>query len=1047
MNTLSLANPFNESRLNAGGDFRPEWDVPNLNRVISNHLAAQIRAVKGRNTADPAQRIQVLLAPPGYGKTHLFGRIGYEMDTEVLFVFVPAFEDVSRPLEHIRWHVVESLFRERPDQAPALHAALARLCRPSFIEYVTQFPPSQAARHEQLRLSLEAGPEAVLGLVQAVKPLAPFRKLATSLASRIPEVPAAVFAVLSLGWSPVGDLARRWLRGESLPDSDLEALGLKPDVDPPTALEVLKAVAALFQYETPVVLCCDQMEMVLRHPTGPEQVTAPLIEILHQIPCQVLILGCLQTEWPKFLDKSFLAFRQRLASPQSLDHLTDEQAVQLISRRLQSWDGDQAQRGATWPFDESSVLSYVRDQSQNPRVLVQRCEELFRDWLAGDRKSVIYVVKPQEALDPAQVFLRLWNSELEKIAQDPATAWSNYQEDRLYRGVREIFALAREAGRDLGGVRIRNVAEGALRQRGKSLRRALAVDLTVLGQACQIVVPVTAMNNGREFRYYFEDIELALSDAVTGCLLVHRQTDFAYGPDTGKRLDPLLGSRIRIFSMEDNAATLQRLECLLRFLDRAVSQELQIDSVTLSPKDCQDYVLKTAVLDSLDLLKALGAWRKVTPAKPVTPATTAKATSAGLAASPTSAASPASAIKVPVMAATGPAKPPTLAVPQPVAKSKTETISPASDDDSAAPRDMADQQSFAAKYEPWAQGKLGVLVGKLKLWGLPVTPVGIMVGPSFARLKVEPAGSKTTFKKVCDKATDLKIQLGLHTAPLIDSQPGYISVDVELPARRTVTLTEALAGEPEGLDGQPAVPVGVDVSGQSHWLNLADTSDCHVLIAGTTGSGKSECLRSLIAALATRLPPESLQFVLIDPKRLSFNLGTLESPYLLFPVAHEAEQSVPLLQWCMKETDKRYETLAAKKKTNVDQLEDQSLLPRVVVVIDEYQRLLDDKDTKTALNGLVRGIGAMSRAAGIHLVLATQRPDKDVVIPLVKNNLPGRVAFRVVNTANSNLIIGDPSAAYLLGNGDLIWLHGGGLLRLQGPFVTQAEFEKALRAH
>src|SRR5262249_19258908 len=158
--------------------------------------------------------------------------------------------------------------------------------------------------------------------------------------------------------------------------------------------------------------------------------------------------------------------------------------------------------------------------------------------------------------------------------------------------------------------------------------------------------------------------------------------------------------------------------------------------------------------------------------------------------------------------------------------------------------------------------KLGLLATKLKLWGLPVNPVGVEVGPSFARLKIEQAGSKTTFNKVRDKTTDLKIQLGLQVAPLIDSQPNYISVDVELPRRRTVTLAEAIAKPPAGPDGRPAFPAGVDVAGRAHWLDLSETSDCHLLVAGQTGSGKSEFLRAAIAALAARLDYGQLQFVL-----------------------------------------------------------------------------------------------------------------------------------------------------------------------------------------
>jgi S-DNA-T family DNA segregation ATPase FtsK/SpoIIIE len=147
----------------------------------------------------------------------------------------------------------------------------------------------------------------------------------------------------------------------------------------------------------------------------------------------------------------------------------------------------------------------------------------------------------------------------------------------------------------------------------------------------------------------------------------------------------------------------------------------------------------------------------------------------------------------------------------------------------------------------------------------------------------------------------------------------------------------------------------------------------------------------------------------------------------------------------MTETHRRYELLAKQKLTNVGQLNESALIPRVVVVIDEFANLLEGKESKKLLNSLLKQIGSMARAAGIHLVLATQRPDKDVVTPLLRDNLPGRIALQVPKPAGSELILNSPNAAYLLGKGDLLWQRGGGVLRLQSPFVSQPELERALR--
>ncbi len=240
-------------------------------------------------------------------------------------------------------------------------------------------------------------------------------------------------------------------------------------------------------------------------------------------------------------------------------------------------------------------------------------------------------------------------------------------------------------------------------------------------------------------------------------------------------------------------------------------------------------------------------------------------------------------------------------------------------------------------------------------------------------------------------------------------------------------------------------PLGLDVAGEAHWLNLADPADCHLLVAGTTGSGKSEFLKAMVAGLASRLSADQIQFYFIDPKRVTFNFGGQKSPYLRAPVAYNIEDAMPLIQECLEETARRFNLLQERKLSNVAELGQSSLIPQIVLVIDEFANLMEDKSGKKAMTSLLRQIGSMSRAAGIHLVLATQRPDKDVITPLLRDNLPGRIALKVAGPANSNLILGSPEAAYLLGKGDLLWKRGGGLLRLQSPFVSQGELEKYLR--
>ena len=241
MKPAELDNPFRVNRLNMDRDYRPEWDVSNLNADVSTHLVREIRELRGRRQPDPGQKISVLLAPPGYGKTHLLGRVAHQIGGEVLFVFVPALMGQIDPLDHIQWFAVESLFRAPTGELSPLARALTRLCQASFLDYFDRLPPSLATRHQSLRQQLQERPEAAREIVSQVRSPEPFLKLADSLAGAMSEQAADVVRASCLGWAPEPWClhARRWLRGEDLPEAELAALGLGDE--PPAPLKVLTA--------------------------------------------------------------------------------------------------------------------------------------------------------------------------------------------------------------------------------------------------------------------------------------------------------------------------------------------------------------------------------------------------------------------------------------------------------------------------------------------------------------------------------------------------------------------------------------------------------------------------------------------------------------------------------------------------------------------------------------------------------------------------------------------------------------------------------------
>ncbi len=1016
-------NPFRESRLNSGQDYRPEWDVLELNATISNWLTDEVRRLVGRSQPDPGQMIAVMTGPPGYGKTHLFGRIEHQVGRDVFFVFVPAFEPETPPLDHIRRHVVAALFRKVGDAPSPLELALARLCGPAFADYFADLPPTLAARHDSIRQRLGESPEAVLEVVRSVKTLAPFTKLADSLVSVMPS-DAGVVRALALGWapSPWSDTARKWLQGQDLPEADLRTLGLSDEQ--PGTMDVLKAIPILFQHKQPMMICCDQIEGISQSDKRGDLIgsfTQSLMDLLQGLPVQI-VLSCFKDTWEGKKGttagfNAFKAFNMRVRQPFfNLESLKVDQAIRLVASRMASWPEHPADKPATWPFGEETIRHIIAEYAPTPRGLIQDSARRFDEWIEeGADKEIVIVGPPPPPPPPETAFLREWDNEIDEIKRNSERSIGQIPEDRLYRAVLEALKLAHSAQRlrEFGGVRIVDIQDKVIKATAPLKRPGAAVSLAGgPGEPSQlVVVALTTIESAQSFNAYFKALNAAAEKTV-GALLIHPRRDLNLGNNARIWMEmERKKGRFRLLPLEDYTLTYQSLEAFVSLLIQAENRELILNGVTMTPEDCRDLVIKTGVIDNLDLFKMLGQSKKPT-AKPE---------------------------EVAASASNGVSSKPTVSLdPKPSGGSVTSPPGGAESQIKAEPT----PKPPTADHSGWAGEKLDQAVRKLKLLGQEVQADGFEVGPTFARLRVVPLG-KTNFQVVKNKAVDLRISLGLKVVPIVGSQAGCISIDIQRPDRATVALADALADEPSALAKVPAFPVGQDVAGQTHWLNLAEPSDCHLLVAGTTGSGKSEFLRAAVAALASRMGPDQVQFLLVDPKRVTFNLGK-PSPYLRAPVAYGIDEALPLIQAVMAEMDRRYAILQERKLSNVSELPAE-LLPRIVVVIDEFASFLEDKESKKVVTALLKRIGAMARAAGIHLILSTQRPDKDVVTPVLRENLPGRIALSVSSKAGSDLILGSPEAEHLLGKGDLFWKKGGELLRLQSPFVSQADLERLLR--
>ena len=336
------------------------------------------------------------------------------------------------------------------------------------------------------------------------------------------------------------------------------------------------------------------------------------------------------------------------------------------------------------------------------------------------------------------------------------------------------------------------------------------------------------------------------------------------------------------------------------------------------------------------------------------------------------------------------------------------------------------------------------LVRVLQQYGVPVEWKGqFIAGPSFLRYFVIP-GRQARMRQVRDKAEDLGMQLSLSTEPMIHKTDGRLVIDIARPDRQTVTFSSILDQLPKpNAAGCSRAPLGVDLNGQLQFVDLASSNNPHLLVAGTAGGGKSEWLRSAVCGLILSNTPKTLRLVLIDPKRTAFS-ELKGSPYLygdnglVYPPEHDATE---VLQSLIEEMERRYTLFEEASTSDLPEYQEKSgkVLPRIVCVCDEYADLLVDRSASKNVANAINRLGAKARAAGIHLIIATQHPDRKTVEGALKMNLGGRVCLRVANHYQSNMIINESGAERLLGKGDLFFLSIGDPVRLQSPYLSPEE--------
>jgi S-DNA-T family DNA segregation ATPase FtsK/SpoIIIE len=325
---------------------------------------------------------------------------------------------------------------------------------------------------------------------------------------------------------------------------------------------------------------------------------------------------------------------------------------------------------------------------------------------------------------------------------------------------------------------------------------------------------------------------------------------------------------------------------------------------------------------------------------------------------------------------------------------------------------------------------------RVKLDGEPLT------GPAFVRyfIDTEPGVRPDRIPQL---ASTLWIRLKTQEQPQISIERGRIVVDVEREDRQTVYWRD-LRGQlakPSRI-GSSRFPVGVAIDGSLHWADFAKPQDSHMLVAGTAGSGKSEWLRAAIASLLAQNTPATLKLLLIDPKRTAFHAFE-DSPSLYAPVVYPDDTEIsPIFNQLIDEMERRYRTISDAGLADLGAYNaTHDPLPRIVCFCDEYADLImADPKQRKEIERLVGRLSAKGRAAGVHLVFATQRPSREVITGVIDTNLMARVCLRVVKPAESRIVLGgDNGASTLLGRGDLLFKNLGAPVRLQSPFVEDGE--------
>lgn len=357
---------------------------------------------------------------------------------------------------------------------------------------------------------------------------------------------------------------------------------------------------------------------------------------------------------------------------------------------------------------------------------------------------------------------------------------------------------------------------------------------------------------------------------------------------------------------------------------------------------------------------------------------------------------------------------------------------------------------FTSKSKPTSgdiKGNAETIKDTFQNFGIEVDMGEVRVGPTVTQYSMKPAkGVKLT--RITTLSNDLALALAAHPIRIEAPIPGQSLVGIEVPNEKVamVTLKELLES-PEFVSRQHnlMIALGKDVAGKVWFADLPKMP--HLLVAGSTGSGKTVCINTIILSLLFQNTPETLRFIMVDPKRVELTLYN-GIPHLLTPVITDASKTVNALKWAIGEMERRFDTLAQAGCRDIISYNKTSeeKLPYIVFVIDELADLMAMAASEVEA-GIIR-IAQMARAVGIHLIVATQRPSVEVITGLMKANIPARIAFSVASLIDSRTILDASGAEKLLGRGDMLYLTAdlSKPKRVQGAFVSEEEMKRVVKS-